>query len=131
MFIRLIFIFFSTLFFSTNVFSDIYYCTEEDRQGFLVEENEKIHTPSAFKLENFTVKIDFINETASSEKIWLKDGVNCIFDPIAESLYCISSYGAGFSFYYPEKKFSLSQLFLNTTFGNDDLIISYGYCELF
>ena len=69
-------------------------------------------------------------KTMLSEKIWMKGNIECIYSEFSKTLYCISEYGAALSFYFPDNKYALSQLFVNTEF-DDDISLAYGYCEKF
>ncbi len=129
---KTLFIFF-ILFFSLSALaeeSDIYFCVSEENVGYFVNKNEKIHEMSYFKKVNFILNINFKKKTMLSEKVWLKDDVECIYSEISKTLYCISGYGAALSFYFPDKKYALSQLFVDTGY-DDDLTLEYGYCEKF
>ena len=108
--------------------SEIYYCSNEDKTGFVVKENHRV--ANNWEDLKFKIKIDLEKKTMLSEKIWMKGEVKCTYSTFSETLYCISNYGAALSFYAREKKFALSQLFVSTEY-NDDLVISYGYCEKF
>ena len=80
--------------------------------------------------KKFKIQIDLENKMMLSEKIWMKDERQCIYDESQATLYCISEFGAALSFYPKDKKFVLSQLFVNTNY-KDSLVLSYGFCEKF
>ena len=107
--------------------SEIYYCSDENVTGFEVKENHRIGN---YEQESFKIEIDLENNMMLSEEIWMKNQRQCINDQYMETLYCISEFGAALSFYPKDKKYVLSQLFVNTNY-DDSLLLSYGFCEKF
>ena len=113
---------------STAVFSDLFYCSEDDATGFDLKNN---YEQKLYKQQSFQVKIDWQNGTMSSEKIWLKGNIKCVYDTIEASLYCMSDYGSMLVVNKNTLKFHYSSMYLKGSAGRDDFIASHGKCEKF
>ena len=106
----------------TNASEQILYCTPDNSIGFAPSENYKQHT---YKLNRFTLKLDYSAKTARSKAIYLSGRVKCIFS--GDDIYCLSDFGTAFGLNSKTNRFHHASVFIS----DDDIHIEYGKCEKF
>ena len=109
--------------------SFVYFCSEEKHVGFKVSKDHKIGN---FSLKRFKILIDFEKKNIVSKKLFFEphNNTTCLLENLGNTLYCMNNIGTNFSFNKKTSKFVKSVDFLNPDY-DDDLTISYGFCEKF
>ncbi len=107
--------------------ADVYYCADNARTGFDMQDNLK---QTNFYPKKFKVMIDFDNEKISSKEIWYSSEYrqNCFSN--AGALYCMNGVGTAFSI----NKLTLRYFFADLYNAKDtiqDPALSNGTCEKF
>ena len=116
-----------SMFLCSNVYAQIYYCTDIDRVGF--DGKKEIRT---YKEKKFKAKITFDPPSFSSSDLKFDTWIECdVLLGQKNAMSCANSLGEIITF---ESSISENYFKYNRaqTYGrSDDIIISYGTCEKF
>ena len=122
-------IFFILFFISNQTLAEVYYCTDQNRTGFVTTNNFK---STDFELKRFSVDIDLANLDITSKDLFFVEGLKhtCHMDRGTNSFNCMNKWGTVFSYNTISKRYFLGFIF-NTTELTDDNSIATGKCEKF
>ena len=127
---KLLILLFSILILPLSVIaSDVYYCSEDDKTGYVASDNF-IHV--MFNESKFKIMIDFDNKKVLSDKLYFKsDSLQECFYPFPnKTLYCMNEYGGAFSIDKLTLRFLYADIY-NTKSMTNDPRLSHGTCEKF
>ena len=107
--------------------SEVYYCLDDGKTGFDVNENFK---QSKFMNGKFKIKIDFDNLKLTSDELYFNTDVRQKCFSNDETLYCMNAVGTSFSIHKPTLKYLYADIFNIKDMINDPRLV-HGKCEKF